>query len=42
VAETTHGGPGPSAPLLAGGATAVLLLTGGAALTFRLRRLRRR
>ncbi|MEV5146447.1 lytic polysaccharide monooxygenase [Streptomyces sp. NPDC052727] len=42
VAETTHGGSGPSAPLLAGGATAVLLLTGGAALTLRLRRPRRR
>ncbi|MFF5532153.1 lytic polysaccharide monooxygenase [Streptomyces cinerochromogenes] len=42
VAEAAHGGSGPSAPLLAGGATAVLLLTGGAALTFRLRRLRRR
>ncbi|MGW5490797.1 lytic polysaccharide monooxygenase auxiliary activity family 9 protein [Streptomyces olivaceoviridis] len=42
VAQTTHGGPGPSAPLLTGGAAAVLLLTGGAALTLRLRRLRRR
>nr|WP_261801128.1 lytic polysaccharide monooxygenase [Streptomyces sp. PBH53] len=41
VTEATHGS-GPSAPLLAGGATAVLLLTGGAALVFRLRRLRRR
>ncbi|MBL1103664.1 lytic polysaccharide monooxygenase [Streptomyces sp. 5-8] len=38
VAETTHGGSGPSAPLLAGGATAVLLLTGGAAFVLRLRR----
>ncbi|KOX02951.1 lytic polysaccharide monooxygenase [Streptomyces sp. NRRL B-3648] len=42
VAEATHGGSGPSAPLLAGGATAVLLLTGGAALFLRLRRPRRR
>ncbi|MFH9083879.1 lytic polysaccharide monooxygenase [Streptomyces sp. NPDC017673] len=42
VAETAHGGSGPSAPLLAGGAAAVLLLTGGAALTVRLRRPRRR
>ncbi|MDX5564827.1 lytic polysaccharide monooxygenase [Streptomyces sp. ID05-04B] len=32
------GGSGPSAPMLAGGAAAVLLLTGGAALTVRLRR----
>ncbi|WP_225826333.1 lytic polysaccharide monooxygenase auxiliary activity family 9 protein [Streptomyces naphthomycinicus] len=38
VAQTTHGGSGPSASLLAGGATAVLLLTGGAALFLRLRR----
>ncbi|MEU6665412.1 lytic polysaccharide monooxygenase [Streptomyces sp. NPDC046727] len=38
VAEATHGDAGPSAPLLAGGATAVLLLTGGAALFLRLRR----
>ncbi|MET7429419.1 lytic polysaccharide monooxygenase [Streptomyces flaveolus] len=42
VAQTTHGGSGPSAPLLAGGAAAVLLLTGGAALALRLRRPRRR
>ncbi|MEW2283119.1 lytic polysaccharide monooxygenase [Streptomyces sp. NPDC047841] len=42
VAGTRSGGPGPSAPLLAGGATAVLLLTGGAALALRLRRPRRR
>ncbi|AVV44960.1 chitin-binding protein [Streptomyces sp. P3] len=32
------GGSGPSAPVLAGGAAVVLLLTGGAALTVRLRR----
>ncbi|MDQ0834104.1 putative carbohydrate-binding protein with CBM5 and CBM33 domain [Streptomyces achromogenes] len=32
------GGSGPSAPMLAGGAATVLLLTGGAALTVRLRR----
>lgn len=38
VAEATRGGSGPSAPLLAGGAAAVLVLTGGAALALRLRR----
>ncbi|MFG2353400.1 lytic polysaccharide monooxygenase [Streptomyces sp. NPDC048521] len=38
VAEATHGGSGPSAPLLAGGAAAVLVLTGGAAFALRLRR----
>ncbi|MGW2459118.1 lytic polysaccharide monooxygenase [Streptomyces sp. NPDC001761] len=42
VAHTTTGASGPSAPLLAGGAAAVLVLTGGAALTLRLRRPRRR
>jgi chitin-binding protein len=30
--------PGPSAPLLVGGAAAVLVLTGGIALALRLRR----
>ncbi|MFF4590791.1 lytic polysaccharide monooxygenase [Streptomyces sp. NPDC001388] len=38
VASGTGAGSGPSAPLLAGGATAVLVLTGGAALALRLRR----
>lgn len=39
VASTTDAGAsGPSAPLLAGGAAAVLVLTGGAALAVRLRR----
>ncbi|MGW4913069.1 lytic polysaccharide monooxygenase auxiliary activity family 9 protein [Streptomyces sp. NPDC004270] len=38
VASDTSSGSGPSAPLLAGGAAAVLVLTGGAALALRLRR----
>ncbi|MFE1884605.1 lytic polysaccharide monooxygenase [Streptomyces diastatochromogenes] len=38
VAEATRSDAGPSAPLLAGGAAAVLVLTGGAALALRLRR----
>ncbi|KOG08456.1 lytic polysaccharide monooxygenase auxiliary activity family 9 protein [Streptomyces viridochromogenes] len=38
VAATGGAGSGPSAPLLAGGAAAVLVLTGGAALALRLRR----
>ncbi|MFJ3309800.1 lytic polysaccharide monooxygenase [Streptomyces sp. NPDC086549] len=38
VASDTATGSGPSAPLLAGGAAAVLVLTGGAALALRLRR----
>ncbi|MFE0512752.1 lytic polysaccharide monooxygenase [Streptomyces sp. NPDC058964] len=38
VASDTAAGSGPSAPLLAGGAAAVLVLTGGAALALRLRR----
>ncbi|MFJ1809391.1 MULTISPECIES: lytic polysaccharide monooxygenase [unclassified Streptomyces] len=38
VASTTAAGSGPSAPMLAGGAAAVLVLTGGAALVARLRR----
>lgn len=38
VAEATRGDSGPSAPLLAGGAAAVLVLTGGAAFALRLRR----
>ncbi|WP_328409629.1 lytic polysaccharide monooxygenase [Streptomyces violaceus] len=38
VAATSGSGPGPSTPMLAGGAAAVLLLTGGAALAVRLRR----
>ncbi|ANP50228.1 chitin-binding protein [Streptomyces griseochromogenes] len=38
VAEATRADAGPSAPLLAGGAAAVLVLTGGAALVMRLRR----
>ncbi|MET8169141.1 lytic polysaccharide monooxygenase [Streptomyces sp. NPDC005329] len=38
VASTTGTGSGPSAPILAGGAATVLLLTGGAALVVRLRR----
>ncbi|MEV7980026.1 lytic polysaccharide monooxygenase [Streptomyces sp. NPDC086519] len=38
VASDTDPGAGPSAPLLAGGAAAVLVLTGGAALASRLRR----
>ncbi|MER7180957.1 lytic polysaccharide monooxygenase [Streptomyces hyaluromycini] len=38
VASDTNPGSGPSAPLVAGGAAAVLVLTGGAALALRLRR----
>ncbi|MGW2743065.1 lytic polysaccharide monooxygenase [Streptomyces sp. NPDC001450] len=38
VAEATREDAGPSAPLLAGGAAAVLVLTGGAVLVLRLRR----
>ncbi|UXY30646.1 lytic polysaccharide monooxygenase [Streptomyces sp. HUAS TT20] len=38
VASDTATGSGPSAPLIAGGAAAVLVLTGGAALVLRLRR----
>ncbi|MDR6980004.1 chitin-binding protein [Streptomyces sp. 3330] len=38
VASTTGSGSGPSAPILASGAAAVLVLTGGAALVVRLRR----
>ncbi|MDQ0584109.1 lytic polysaccharide monooxygenase [Streptomyces rishiriensis] len=38
VASATDSGSGPSAPMLAGGAAAVLVLTGGAALVARLRR----
>ncbi|MFJ9902295.1 lytic polysaccharide monooxygenase [Streptomyces sp. NPDC101152] len=38
VASTETADSGPSAPLLAGGAAAVLVLTGGAALALRLRR----
>ncbi|KUM96106.1 chitin-binding protein [Streptomyces cellostaticus] len=38
VAEATRADAGPSAPLLAGGAAAVLVLTGGAVLVLRLRR----
>lgn len=38
VASDTDSGAGPSAPLVAGGAAAVLVLTGGAALALRLRR----
>ncbi|MEU2425615.1 lytic polysaccharide monooxygenase [Streptomyces sp. NPDC007851] len=38
VASDTGPGSGPSAPLVAGGAAAVLVLTGGAALALRLRR----
>jgi predicted carbohydrate-binding protein with CBM5 and CBM33 domain len=38
VASDTGSGSGPSAPLMAGGAAAVLVLTGGAALALRLRR----
>ncbi|KMS68007.1 chitin-binding protein [Streptomyces viridochromogenes] len=38
VAATGGAGSGPSAPLLAGGAAAVLVLTGGAALALRLHR----
>ncbi|MGW3132866.1 lytic polysaccharide monooxygenase [Streptomyces sp. NPDC001076] len=38
VASDTDAGSGPSAPLVAGGAAAVLVLTGGAALALRLRR----
>ncbi|MFE0965903.1 lytic polysaccharide monooxygenase [Streptomyces fungicidicus] len=38
TADTTAAASGPSAPLLAGGAGAVLVLTGGAALALRLRR----
>lgn len=38
LASTSEPASGPSAPVLAGGAAAVLLLTGGAALAVRLRR----
>ncbi|MFF5496911.1 lytic polysaccharide monooxygenase [Streptomyces aquilus] len=38
VAATDTTGSGPSAPMVAGGAAAVLVLTGGAALALRLRR----
>ena len=38
VASTETADSGPSAPLMAGGAAAVLVLTGGAALAMRLRR----
>lgn len=38
VASTGGAGTGPSTPMLAGGAAAVLVLTGGAALALRLRR----
>ncbi|MFH0174149.1 lytic polysaccharide monooxygenase [Streptomyces cacaoi] len=38
VASASGSGSGPSAPMLAGGAAAVLVLTGGAALVVRLRR----
>jgi chitin-binding protein len=38
VASSSEAGSGPSAPMLAGGAAAVLVLTGGAALVARLRR----
>ncbi|MFE6618920.1 lytic polysaccharide monooxygenase [Streptomyces sp. NPDC057740] len=38
VAKTGGAGTGPSTPMLAGGAAAVLVLTGGAALALRLRR----
>ncbi|MEV6759425.1 lytic polysaccharide monooxygenase [Streptomyces sp. NPDC051105] len=38
VASDTDPGSGPSAPLVAGGAAAVLVLTGGAVLALRLRR----
>ncbi|MET7288344.1 lytic polysaccharide monooxygenase [Streptomyces sp. NPDC005573] len=38
VAEATRADTGPSAPLLAGGAAAVLVVTGGTALALRLRR----
>lgn len=38
LASTSGPASGPSAPVLAGGAAAVLLLTGGAALAVRLRR----
>ncbi|MFI9827424.1 lytic polysaccharide monooxygenase [Streptomyces sp. NPDC051913] len=38
VAATDTTGSGPSAPMVAGGAAAVLVLTGGAALSLRLRR----
>lgn len=38
VADATGADQGPSAPLVAGGAAAVLMLTGGAALLVRLRR----
>ncbi|MFJ4282195.1 lytic polysaccharide monooxygenase [Streptomyces massasporeus] len=38
LASTSESASGPSAPVLAGGAAAVLLLTGGAALAVRLRR----
>ncbi|WP_093910742.1 lytic polysaccharide monooxygenase [Streptomyces sp. cf386] len=38
VASGTDTGTGPSTPMLAGGAAAVLVLTGGAALALRLRR----
>jgi chitin-binding protein len=38
VAADAHPGSGPSAPMMAGGAATVLVLTGGAALALRLRR----
>jgi predicted carbohydrate-binding protein with CBM5 and CBM33 domain len=38
ASDIDAGSSGPSAPMLAGGAAAVLVLTGGAALTLRLRR----
>ncbi|MGW4173180.1 chitin-binding protein, partial [Streptomyces chartreusis] len=38
VASTGDAGRGPAMPLVAGGAAAVLVLTGGAALALRLRR----
>jgi chitin-binding protein len=38
VAADADPGSGPSAPMMAGGAAAVLVLTGGAALALRLRR----
>jgi chitin-binding protein len=38
ASDTDAGSGGPSAPMVAGGAAAVLVLTGGAALALRLRR----
>jgi chitin-binding protein len=38
VASSSTADSGPSAPMVAGGAAAVLVLTGGAALALRLRR----